>query len=86
MATLQRKLANERQKFRSSSVYFKEHGFHLEERSDPLEAASRARGIVIPQRQAYGYTHRGPEDLLRTGIKGGRWDLQDNVSGSSAIP
>ena len=42
-----RKLRKNRQQFRWSDRYYKRRMQHLKERSDPLEGAPQARGIVL---------------------------------------
>src|SRR5256712_13446467 len=57
-----RKLTVDRQKFRWSDRYYKRRVLHLKEKSDPLEGAAQAKGIVL-EKAAIGA--KQPNSALR---------------------
>ncbi len=61
-----RKLATGRQKFRWSSRYYKRRMLHLKEKSDPLEGAAQARGIVL---EKVGIEAKQPNSAIRKCVK-----------------
>ncbi len=61
-----RKLSDDRQKFRWSSRYFKRHALRLKEKSDPLEGAPQARGIVL---EKVGIEAKQPNSAIRKCVK-----------------
>lgn len=61
-----RKLAKNRQKFRWSSRYYKRKVLRLKEKSDPLEGAPQAKGIVI---EKVGIEAKQPNSAIRKCVK-----------------
>jgi small subunit ribosomal protein S12 len=61
-----RKLKNDRQKFRWSDSSYKRRLLKLKERSDPLEGASQARGIVL---EKVGIEAKQPNSAIRKCVK-----------------
>jgi small subunit ribosomal protein S12 len=61
-----RKLANDRQKFRWSSRYYKRKVLKLKEKSDPLEGSAQAKGIVI---EKVGIEAKQPNSAIRKCVK-----------------
>ncbi|MEM3444564.1 MAG: 30S ribosomal protein S12 [Thermoplasmata archaeon] len=61
-----RKLARNRQKFRWSSRYYKRKVLRLKEKSDPLEGAAQAKGIVI---EKVGIEAKQPNSAIRKCVK-----------------
>jgi small subunit ribosomal protein S12 len=60
------RLARLRQRRRWSDRYYKRRTLHLKERSDPLEGAPQARGIVI---EKVGVEAKQPNSAIRKCIK-----------------
>ncbi|MFA5771618.1 MAG: 30S ribosomal protein S12 [Thermoplasmata archaeon] len=60
------KLKKQRQKFRWSSRYYKKRVLKLKERSDPLEGAPQARGIVL---EKVGIEAKQPNSAIRKCVK-----------------
>jgi small subunit ribosomal protein S12 len=61
-----RKLKNDRQKFRWSDSQYKRRMLKLKEKSDPLEGASQARGIVL---EKVGIEAKQPNSAIRKCVK-----------------
>jgi small subunit ribosomal protein S12 len=61
-----RKLASDRQKFRWSDSAYKRRMLKLKEKSDPLEGASQARGIVL---EKVGIEAKQPNSAIRKCVK-----------------
>jgi small subunit ribosomal protein S12 len=61
-----RKLKKERQKFRWSDSTYKKRILKLREKSDPLEGASQARGIVL---EKVGIEAKQPNSAIRKCVK-----------------
>ncbi len=61
-----RKLKNDRQKFRWSDSTYKRRMLKLRERSDPLEGAAQARGIVL---EKVGIEAKQPNSAIRKCVK-----------------
>jgi small subunit ribosomal protein S12 len=61
-----RKLAKNRQKLRWSDRYYKRRVLHLKEKSDPLEGAPQARGIVL---EKVGIEAKQPNSAIRKCVK-----------------
>jgi small subunit ribosomal protein S12 len=61
-----RKLKNDRKKYRWSDRYYKRHVLRLKEKSDPLEGAAQARGIVI---EKVGIEAKQPNSAIRKCVK-----------------
>ena len=61
-----RKLRKNRQQFRWSDRYYKRRMQHLKERSDPLEGAPQARGIVL---EKVGVEAKQPNSAIRKCVK-----------------
>jgi small subunit ribosomal protein S12 len=61
-----RKLVDDRQKFRWSSRYYKRRALHLKEKSDPLEGAAQAKGIVL---EKVAIEAKQPNSALRKCVK-----------------
>src|SRR5467141_958260 len=61
-----RKLKNERQTRRWSDRYYKRRVLHLKEKSDPLEGAPQARGIVL---EKVGIEAKQPNSAIRKCVK-----------------
>ena len=61
-----RKLRKNRQQFRWSDRYYKRRMLHLKERSDPLEGAPQARGIVL---EKVGVEAKQPNSAIRKCVK-----------------
>jgi len=61
-----RKLKNDRQKFRWSDRYYKRRVLGLKQRSDPLEGAAQARGIVL---EKVGIEAKQPNSAIRKCVK-----------------
>jgi small subunit ribosomal protein S12 len=61
-----RKLRNDRQKFRWSDSSYKKRILKLKEKSDPLEGASQARGIVL---EKVGIEAKQPNSAIRKCVK-----------------
>jgi len=59
-------LAKNRQKFRWNDRYYKRRVLHLKEKSDPLEGAPQARGIVI---EKVGIEAKQPNSAIRKCVK-----------------
>lgn len=60
------KLAKDRQKHRWQDRYYKKRMLHLKEKSDPLQASSQARGIVI---EKVGIEAKQPNSAIRKCVK-----------------
>lgn len=60
------KLKKQRQKFRWSSRYYKKRVLKLKERSDPLEGAPQAKGIVL---EKVGIEAKQPNSAIRKCVK-----------------
>jgi len=61
-----RKLKNDRKRFRWSNRYFKRRMLQLKEKSDPLEGAPQARGIVL---EKVGIEAKQPNSAIRKCVK-----------------
>ncbi len=61
-----RKLNSDRQKFRWSSRYYKRRALRLKEKSDPLEGAAQAKGIVL---EKVAIEAKQPNSALRKCVK-----------------
>jgi small subunit ribosomal protein S12 len=61
-----RKLKNDRKAFRWSGRYYKRRMLHLKEKSDPLEGAPQARGIVL---EKVGIEAKQPNSAIRKCVK-----------------
>lgn len=61
-----RKLVTDRQKFRWSDRYYKRRALRLKERSDPLEGAAQAKGIVL---EKVAIEAKQPNSALRKCVK-----------------
>ncbi len=61
-----RKLQEDRKKFRWSDRYYKRRVLRLKEKSDPLEGAPQARGIVI---EKVGIEAKQPNSAIRKCVK-----------------
>jgi small subunit ribosomal protein S12 len=61
-----RKLRKNRQQFRWSDRYYKRRMLHLKEKSDPLEGAPQARGIVL---EKVGVEAKQPNSAIRKCVK-----------------
>ncbi|TMK44148.1 MAG: 30S ribosomal protein S12, partial [Actinobacteria bacterium] len=61
-----RKLTDDRQKFRWSDRYYKRRVLHLKEKSDPLEGAAQAKGIVL---EKVAIEAKQPNSALRKCVK-----------------
>ncbi|HKZ58970.1 MAG TPA: 30S ribosomal protein S12 [Candidatus Thermoplasmatota archaeon] len=61
-----RKLRKNRQALRWSDRYYKRRVLHLKEKSDPLEAAPQARGIVL---EKVGIEAKQPNSAIRKCVK-----------------
>lgn len=61
-----RKLKNDRKRYRWSDRYYKRRMLKLKEKSDPLEGAAQARGIVI---EKVGIEAKQPNSAIRKCIK-----------------
>lgn len=61
-----RKLKKSRKKFRWSDRYYKRRVLRLKEKSDPLEGAPQARGIVI---EKVGIEAKQPNSAIRKCVK-----------------
>ncbi len=61
-----RKLTQDRQRFRWSSRYFKRRALRLKEKSDPLEGAAQAKGIVL---EKVAIEAKQPNSALRKCVK-----------------
>jgi small subunit ribosomal protein S12 len=61
-----RKLSQDRQKYRWSSRYYKRRALRLKEKSDPLEGAAQAKGIVL---EKVAIEAKQPNSALRKCIK-----------------
>jgi len=61
-----RKLAEQRKKFRWSDRYYKRRVLRLKEKSDPLEGAPQAKGIVI---EKVGIEAKQPNSAIRKCVK-----------------
>jgi small subunit ribosomal protein S12 len=61
-----RKLKNDRQKFRWSDSTYKKRVLRLREKSDPLEGAAQARGIVL---EKVGIEAKQPNSAIRKCVK-----------------
>lgn len=61
-----RKLNGNRQKFRWSERAYKKRILHLKEKSDPLEGAPQARGIVL---EKVGIEAKQPNSAIRKCVK-----------------
>jgi small subunit ribosomal protein S12 len=61
-----RKLAASRKKRRWSSIYFKRHMLRLDVKSDPLEGAPMARGIVL---EKVGRESKQPNSAIRKCVR-----------------
>ncbi len=61
-----RKLKNQRKKFRWSDRYYKRRVLKLKKRSDPLEGATQARGIVL---EKVGIEAKQPNSAIRKCVK-----------------
>jgi small subunit ribosomal protein S12 len=61
-----RKLTNDRQKFRWSDGTYKRRMLKLREKSDPLEGAAQARGIVL---EKVGIEAKQPNSAIRKCVK-----------------
>jgi len=61
-----RKLKNDRQVFRWRDRSYKKRLLHLKEKSDPLEGASQARGIVV---EKVGIEAKQPNSGIRKCVK-----------------
>ncbi len=61
-----RKLQDDRQKFRWSDRYYKRRVQHLKEKSDPLEGAAQAKGIVL---EKVAIEAKQPNSALRKCVK-----------------
>jgi len=61
-----RKLRKNRQRLRWSDRYYKRRILHLKEKSDPLEGAPQARGIVL---EKVGIEAKQPNSAIRKCVK-----------------
>jgi small subunit ribosomal protein S12 len=61
-----RKLKNDRKAFKWSGRYYKRRMLHLKEKSDPLEGAPQARGIVL---EKVGIEAKQPNSAIRKCVK-----------------
>ncbi len=61
-----KKLKKERQKLRWSDRYYKKRVLKLKEKSDPLEGAPQARGIVL---EKIGIEAKQPNSAIRKAVK-----------------
>ena len=61
-----RKLTQDRQRFRWSSRYYKRRALRLKEKSDPLEGAAQAKGIVL---EKVAIEAKQPNSALRKCVK-----------------
>jgi len=61
-----RKLKKDRQAFKWSGRYYKRRMLHLKEKSDPLEGAPQARGIVL---EKVGIEAKQPNSAIRKCVK-----------------
>ena len=61
-----RKLKNSRQKTRWSDRYYKRRELSLKEKSDPLEGASQAKGVVL---EKVGIEAKQPNSAIRKCVK-----------------
>ncbi len=61
-----RKLKKDRKRYRWSDRYYKRHTLKSKEKSDPLEGASQARGIVI---EKVGIEAKQPNSAIRKCVK-----------------
>ena len=61
-----RKLGKNRQRLRWSDRYYKRRVLHLKEKSDPLEGAPQARGIVL---EKVGIEAKQPNSAIRKCVK-----------------
>ncbi len=61
-----RKLKNDRQAFKWSGRYYKRRMLRLKEKSDPLEGAPQARGIVL---EKVGIEAKQPNSAIRKCVK-----------------
>jgi small subunit ribosomal protein S12 len=61
-----RKLKEARRGFRWSDRYYKRRMLHLKEKSDPLEGAAQARGIVL---EKVGIEAKQPNSAIRKCVK-----------------
>ncbi len=61
-----RKLKNDRRRFRWSDRHYKRRMLKLKEKSDPLEGAAQARGIVI---EKVGIEAKQPNSAIRKCVK-----------------
>lgn len=61
-----RKLHKNRQRLRWSDRYYKRRVLHLKEKSDPLEGAPQARGIVL---EKVGIEAKQPNSAIRKCVK-----------------
>lgn len=61
-----RKLARDRQKRRWSDRYYKRRTLRLKEKSDPLEGAPQARGVVL---EKVGIEAKQPNSAIRKCVK-----------------
>jgi small subunit ribosomal protein S12 len=61
-----RKLRKNRAQFRWSDRYYKRRMLHLKEKSDPLEGAPQARGIVL---EKVGVEAKQPNSAIRKCVK-----------------
>lgn len=61
-----RQLANNRKKARWNDRYYKKRALKLKEKSDPLEGASQARGIVL---EKVGIEAKQPNSAIRKCVK-----------------
>jgi small subunit ribosomal protein S12 len=61
-----RKLKDDRKRFRWHSRYYKRRMLHLKEKSDPLEGAPQARGIVL---EKVGIEAKQPNSAIRKCVK-----------------
>ena len=60
------KLRKDRQRFRWSDRYYNKHTLRLKERTDPLEGAPQARGIVL---EKVGIEAKQPNSAIRKCVK-----------------
>ncbi len=61
-----RQLKNSRKRYRWSDRNYKRHALRLKEKSDPLEGAAQARGIVI---EKVGIEAKQPNSAIRKCVK-----------------
>lgn len=61
-----RQIKNKRQKQRWSDIYYKRRTLRLDKKSDPLEGASQARGIVL---EKVGIEAKQPDSAIRKCVR-----------------